>query len=179
MKHARLVFGLVLAALVAVALAVSLVADAPARPRPAGWRDEWAQLPLLKEGDWSLDPLERGVVQGEFFLASDQLAGCLQRYGGQDGAVVKLELLVETERGGTHFEYVEPLEARADLPAGLVPCLTRTLEQVQPLPTPGLAEDTRWRLEVNFLLPPLAELPRVPWWKRFFPSRRPGADRVG
>lgn len=179
MKRARLGIGLLLLVAVVAALLASFVVEPPARPRPAGFRDEWAGLPLLKEGDWSLDSLKRGVVQGEFFLSTDGLAGCLQKHGNVEGAVLKLELLVETERGGTHLAYVET-QPRADLPDGLVSCITHTLEQVQPLPTPGLGEDTRWRLEVNFLLPPSGELPKPPWWKRLLPrSRAFSGNHVG
>ena len=158
-------------------LAVSLLSDEPSRPRPAGWRDEWAGLPLEHERDWSLDPLKRGVVQALFFSSTDALTKCLQKHGGPEGAVVKLELLVETEQGHTHFEYVEP-EPRAELPAGLVSCVTRALEQAQPLPTPRFPDKTRWRLEVPFLLPPPSALPRAPWWRRFIPERRK-EDHIG
>ena len=178
MKRATLVVGLGVLIAVVVMLLASFGVEPPARPRPEGWRDEWAGLPLLKEGEWSLDSLKRGVVQGEFFLSTDGLTSCLQRHGEVEGAVLKLELLVETERGGTHLEYVEA-EPRTDLPEGLVSCLTHTLEQAQPLPTPGLAEATRWRLEVNFLVPPVAELP-LPWWKRLLPrSRTFSGNHVG
>ena len=170
MKRARLVVGVLLLVALVVALLGSFAVEPQGRPRPTGFRDEWAGLPLLKEGEWALDPLKRGVVQGEFFLSTDGLAGCLQKHGNVEGAVLKLELLVETERGGTHLEYVDAQPARADFPAGLVSCITHTLEQAQPLPTPGLPENTRWRLEVSFLLPPIAELPKRPWWKRLIPS---------
>jgi hypothetical protein len=158
-------------------LALSLLNDQPGRPRPVGWRDEWAGLPLEHERDWSMDPLKRGVVQALFFGSTDQLTGCFQKFGGETESVVKLELLVETEQGHTHFEYVEP-EPREDLPAGLVSCITRVLEHAQPLPTPRTPENTRWRLEVPFLLPPLADVPKPPWWRRFIPERR-SEDHIG
>ena len=47
---------------------------------------------------------------------------------------------------------------------------TRTLEGAPPLPTPNLPEGPRWRLEVSFLVPALADLPKVPWWRRFIPD---------
>ncbi len=168
MKRAALIVLVVAIALVA-ALAVSLL-DPPRRARPDGWRSAWDSLPLIKEGAWAVDTLQRGVVQGEFFLATDELAQCVRKHRGGEGATVMLELLVETEHGQTHFEFVDA-EARSELPAGLVSCVTRALENAAPLPTPALPEGTRWRLEVSFLVPPVADLPRVPWWERFIPER--------
>jgi hypothetical protein len=160
--------GLVVAIALVVVLVMSLL-DAPRRPRPEGYRSEWDKLPLLQEGDWSIDSVKRGVVQAQFFLSTEGLTHCVQRYGGS-GANVKLELLVETEHGVTHLEFVEA-EPRTDLPEGLVSCVTRALEAADPIPTPALAEGTKWRLELNFLVPPLADLPRVKWWDRFIPER--------
>lgn len=179
MKRPQLIALAVVIAVVG-ALIASIVMDPPRRPRPEGWRTEWDALPLLEEGDWAMDSLKRGVVQAEFFSSTDELAHCVRKHGGE-GATVMLELLVETEHGGTHFEYVEA-EPRTDLPDGLVSCVTRALESAAPLPTPGLPDGTKWRLEVGFLVPPLAELPKVPWWQRFIPERwRPGrpAPHVG
>ena len=169
----------VVVAVVVFAIAASLLIDGPRRPRPEGWKAPWASLPLIKEGEWAVDPLKRGVVQGEFFHATDGLSHCVRKHGGAEGAVVKLELLVETEHGVSHFEYVDA-EPRADLPEWLVSCITRTLEEAIPLPTPGLPEGTRWRLELSFLVPPLEELPQVPWWKRWLPRPGPsGGNHVG
>lgn len=176
MSRPRLVL-LVLGATAMVAgVGLSLLLDAPRRPRPAGWKDPWAALTLEREGEWAADPLERGVVQASFFSATDRLTHCLQQFGGPAGSMVKLELFVETEAGATHLEYVDA-EPRPDLPEGLVWCLTRTLEQGLPVPTPRLPEGTRWRLEVAFLLPPAGDLPRAPWWRRFAPNTwHPGND---
>src|SRR4051812_37416023 len=101
MNKRALIAGLVVAIALTGVLITSLM-EAPRRPRPEGWRSEWAALPLLTEGEWAMNPLQRGVVQGEFFSSSDELAHCVQKYGGS-GTRVKLELLVETERGATHL----------------------------------------------------------------------------
>ena len=130
-----------------------------------------AELPRL------LDPIRRGVVQGQFFVSTDELAHCVQKFGGS-GANVKLELLVETEHGVTHLEYVDA-EPRSDLPAGLMPCVTRALEGAEPMPTPGLPEGLKWRLEHEFLVPPLTDLPKVKWWQRFMPERWRGPPSTG
>ena len=164
----RVLLGLAAAVLVA-GLGLSLLLHAPARPRPAGWKDRWAALPLEREGEWSADPLKRGVVQASFFSATDSLTLCLQKYGATGGEVVKLELLVETEQRGTHFEFVEA-QPRPDLPEGLVSCVTRVLEQGEAVRTPGVPEGTRWRLELAFLLPQPADLPPAPWWRRLLPD---------
>lgn len=169
MKRAKVIL-LVAAAAAIAALAASLLLPAPRRPRPEGWRQPWAGLPLLQEGEWAVDRVKRGVVQGEFFSATDELAHCVQQDPSAEGEVLELELLVETERGYTHFEFVDS-PPRDDLPDGLVSCVTGTLEAAAPLPTPGIPEGTRWRLAVKFLVPPLKELPRVPWWKRWLPER--------
>lgn len=172
MKRALLIVLVVVIALVA-ALVISLLGP-PRRARPDGFRSAWDNLPLVKEGEWAVDSLQRGVVQGEFFLATDELAQCVRQHRGGEGATVKLELLVETERGQTHLEFVDA-EPRPDLPGGLVSCVTRALENAAPLPTPALPEGTRWRLELSFLVPAVTDLPRVPWWDRFIPERwRPG-----
>ena len=182
MKPARVILAVVAAVSLLAVLVGSLLADAPRRPRPAGWRAPWDALPLLKEGEWAVDPVKRGLVQGEFFLATDELGQCVRRHGGAEGEVLELELLVEAEHGGTHFEYVDAAP-RTDLPAGLVSCVTRALEAVEPLPTPGLPDGTLWRLQLNFLVPPLADIPPVPWWKRFLPegwrSGRSSGTHVG
>ena len=168
MKRAPLILLVVVIALVAL-LAFSLL-EPPRRARPEGWRSAWDSLPLIKEGEWAVDTLQRGVVQGEFFLATDELAACVRKNRGGEGATVKLELLVETEHGQTHFEFVDA-EPRSDLPSGLVSCVTRALENAAPLPTPALPEGTRWRLELSFLVPPVTDLPKGPWWERFIPER--------
>jgi len=108
-------------------------------------------------------------VQASFFSATDSLTHCLQKYAAPGGAVLKLELMVETEHGGTHLEYVEA-SPRADLPEGLVSCLTRVLEQSPPVLTPGIPEGTLWHLELAFLVPQPADLPPAPWWRRFVPD---------
>lgn len=169
MKRAHTLVLIVAALSAVLALAASLLLDAPRRPRPEGWRAPWEGLPLVKEGEWAVDATKRGVVQGEFFLVTDELSQCVRKHGGED-AEVKLELLVETERGGTHFEYVDAQPGH-HAPRALVSCVTRSLESADPLPTPSLPEGTRWRLEVTFLVPPLKELPQVPWWKRLLPER--------
>ena len=182
MKRSVRVLLVLVAFSVVTGLAVSILGEAPRRPRPPGYRAEWDGLPLKLEGEWALDATRRGVVQGEFFLATDELAPCVQRHGGS-GATLKLELLVETEQGGTHFEYVEAQAVPGPpVPEGLASCVTRVLEGTAPLPTPGLPESTRWRLEVNFLVPPSSDLPRVPWWKRFIPERwrgSPSGNHIG
>lgn len=182
MSRPRLAVLVLLAAGFTLALGAFLFLDQPARPRPAGWKQPWERLPLEPERQWAVDGLKRGVVQASFFNATDHLTDCLQHHGGPEGALVKLELLVETEQGGTHLEYVEA-EPRTDLPAGLMPCVTRALEAATPVPTPRLLEGTHWRLEVGFLVPPLADLPRAPWWKRLLPERwrqpRSGGSHVG
>ena len=177
-KRARLVLASVGAAVLVAGLVLSLVLEPPRRPRPPGWKDAWAALPLEREGEWALDPLKRGVVQASFFSATDRLTGCLQKHPVPAGSTVKLELLVETEAGGTHLEYVDAAP-RPDLPEGLVSCLTRTLEQGLPVPTPRVPEGTRWRLELAFFLPPAADLPRAPWWRRFAPDAWHGGNDVG
>ncbi len=180
MKRSRYILLAVAIALVA-ALVISLL-DPPRRPRPDGYRSAWDSLPLIKEGEWAVDTLQRGVVQGEFFLATDELAQCVRSHRGGEGATVRLELLIETERGQTHLEFVDA-EARPELPSGLVSCVTRALENAAPLPTPALPEGTRWRLELSFLVPPVTDLPGVPWWERFIPERwrsgRPSGTHVG
>lgn len=176
MKHRGLIAGLVVVVALAGVLVTSLM-DAPRRPRPEGYRKEWDALPLLQEGEWSLDAVKRGVVQGQFFVSTDELAHCVRKFGGS-GASVKLELLVETEHGVTHLEYVET-EPRSDLPEGLMPCVTRALEGADPIPTPALPEGLKWRLELNFLVPPLAELPKVKWWQQLLPERWRGSRSTG
>lgn len=171
-----MLLGLGAAALV-VGLAAELLLYQPRRPRPEGWRAPWDGLALLKEGEWATDPLKRGVVQGEFFSASDQLEHCVRKYEGNEGQVLVLELLVETERGGTHFEFVDA-DAHPVLSKQFVACVTGVLERAVPLPTPGLPVGTRWRLQVHFLVPP-AQPAHGPWWKRLLPGggpTRPGND---
>ncbi len=179
MKRSVKVMLVLMAFAVLISLMVWITGDVPRRPRPPGFRAEWEGLALSPEGEWALDATKRGVVQGEFFLATDALAACVQEHGGE-GANVKLELLVETEQGGTHFEYVDAAVHPDTDPVHpersrgtelLLSCVTRVLEGAAPVPTPGLPESTRWRLEVNFLVPPLSELPKVPWWRRFIPAR--------
>ena len=164
----RVLLGLAAAVMVA-GLGLSILLRAPARPRPAGWKEPWAALPLKREGQWTADPLKRGVVQAAFFSATDSLTLCLQKYDGAGGEVVKLELLVETGQRGTHLEFVEA-QPRPDLPEGLVSCVTRVLEQATAVRTPQLAEGTRWRLELAFLLPQPGDLPPAPWWRPFLPD---------
>jgi hypothetical protein len=168
-SRARRVVLVLAASLLVAALGLAILLQAPARSRPPGWKDPWARLPLEPEGSWTADPLKRGVVQASFFSATDSLTACLQKYPAPGGVVIKLELLVETEHGGTHLEYVES-SSRPDLPEGLVSCVTRVLEQGAPVLTPGVAEGTRWRLELAFLLPQPADLPPAPWWRRFLPD---------
>ena len=168
MKRAR-VISLIAAIVVIIALAVSLLGDAPRRPRPEGFRASWDKLALLQEGEWAVDQFLRGVVQAEFFVSTDDLSRCVQKYGGS-GASVKLELLLEAEHGATHVEFVDA-EPRTELPEGLVSCVTRSLEAADPLPTPAVAEGSKWRLEYSFLVPPIADLPRLKWWERFIPER--------
>lgn len=173
----RGILSLLAAAALAVALFAMIFLYQPSRPRPEGWQQPWAALPLEHEGDWAIQPLKRGVVQACFFSATDTLTRCLQQYGAPEGAVVKLELLLETEHGGTHPEYVVAAP-RSDLPGGLVSCLTGALEAVTPVRTPQLPEGTLWRLEVPFLVPPLADLPVAPWWRRWVPAQwRPPGSR--
>jgi hypothetical protein len=178
MKQRALIIGLVVAGAL-IGVIITALMDAPQRPRPDGYRKEWDALPLEKEGDWAIDTLKRGVVQGEFFTSTDELAHCVQKFGGS-GASVKLELLVETEQGATHLEYVEA-EPRADLPPGLMPCVTRALEAANPVPTPALPEGLKWRLELNFLVPPISDLPKLQWWQRLMPERwrGPPTSHVG
>lgn len=181
MKKRGLIVGLVVAVALVGVLVTSLM-DAPRRPRPEGYRREWDALPLLAEGEWALDAVKRGVVQAEFFVSTDELAHCVQKYGGS-GATVKLELLVETEHGVTHLEYVDVAsgdpEPRTVLPEGLMPCVTRALEGADPVPTPALPEGLKWRLELNFLVPPLEDLPKPKWWQRFIPERWRGPPSTG
>lgn len=176
MKKRGVIAGLVVAVALIGVIVTSLM-DAPRRPRPEGYRKEWDVLPLQKEGDWAIDALKRGVVQGEFFVSTDELSHCVQKFGGS-GANVKLELLVETEHGVTHLEYVDS-EPRTDLPEGLMPCVTRALEGADPIPTPALPEGLKWRLELNFLVPPISDLPKVKWWQRFMPERWRGPPSTG
>lgn len=170
----KLIFGLVAAVLI-VGLAVQVLSGEPRRPRPPGFRAAWEGLALTAERDWSLDTFLRGVVQGEFFSASNQLAGCVKDFDGAGGEVLVLELLVETERGGTHFEFVAA-QPHPVISQDLSDCVTRVLEQAQPLPTPALPDGKRWRLQVHFLVPPSEQAVEDPWWKKLLPGRwRPRA----
>lgn len=173
-RRRGLLVGLGAAALVFALAAELFLMSAPRRPRPEGFRAPWDGLPLLKEGEWSTDALKRGVVQGEFFSSTDELAHCVKKYDGAQGQVLVLELLVETERGGTHFEYVEA-EPHPVISQALSGCVTRVLEQAVSLPTPALAEGTRWRLQVHFLVPPTSEVVEDPWWKKLLPGRWRGS----
>lgn len=177
MRKRGLLLGLAAAAIV-VALAAELFLIERRHPRPEGWRAPWDGLPLLKEGEWSTDALKRGVVQGEFFSSTDELAHCVKKFDGAEGQVLVLELFVETERGQTHLEYVDAAENSA-VPRGLSSCVTGALEHAVPLPTPAVPEGTRWRLQVNFLVPPASEVHEDPWWKRLLHWERRSDDHVG
>lgn len=165
----KLIFSLVAAVIIA-GLALQVLSGEPRRARPPDFRAQWEGLALTAERDWSLDPFLRGVVQGEFFSATDQLARCVKEYDGAEGEVLVLELLVETERGGTHFEFVDA-QPHPVIAQDLSDCVTRVLEQAQPLPTPALPEGKRWRLQVHFLVPPTEQVVEDPWWKKLLPGR--------
>ncbi len=164
----------------ALALAVLVLAAAvlvfgathydPRRPRPEGWEAPWRALPLEPETSWAPDALKRGVVQRLFAQATDELTECSQEYFRAKVAdVVPLELLLEAGAEGVRLAYVVT-PPRADLPAGLLPCLERAIEKSKPVAGPGLAPGTRWRLGLSFLLNPVSDLPSPPWWERFVPA---------
>jgi len=153
---------LVVAAGVTVALGVF---EPRERPRPEGWKKEWEGLPLEKESEWAIVNAKRGAVQAIFMEATDRLGHCVQKYQPKEGEVIVLELMTETESEGTHFEWVD-----ASTKDAFSACLSAALEGGALVPTPGVPAGTAWRLEFHFLVPPLADIPKTPWWRKFLPD---------
>lgn len=166
--------GLLLVA-AAIAVTLGLFAQPRSRPRPEGWKREWEALPLEKESEWAVVNAKRGAVQAVFMEATGRLSHCVQKYQPKEGQVLVLELMTETVAEGTHFEWVEA-EAKEALPRGFAACLTAALEGGVLVPTPNVPAGTKWRLQLSFLVPPLSDLPQLPWWRRFLPDTwRPAA----
>ncbi|MFZ5441903.1 MAG: hypothetical protein ACOZQL_18000 [Myxococcota bacterium] len=151
---------------------VSFVGSAwdPPRARGPGWRAPWDALPLETEERWAPDRQRRFLVQALFAGAVDELTECTEEYFHErDSKLVQLELLIEVGKGGAQLTWVVP-ESRPELEAGLLPCLTRALEKTKPVPAPGVAVGTRWRLGLSFVLNPVDALVSPPWWQRFVPD---------
>ncbi|MBL8914885.1 MAG: hypothetical protein JNM17_29540 [Archangium sp.] len=144
----------------------------PRRERPEGWRAKWDALPLDDESVWSLQKTRRDVVLQFFVRATDELTHCNQEYfRGTESTATKLELLIEVNGGAAKLMYAVG-ESKPEFPPGMVACVERALEKVQPVTHPGLAgtNDTRWRMGLNFLFHPPLELPPARWWDRFVPD---------
>lgn len=152
------------------------------KPRPEGWRRDWEQLPLDAESSWSLDAVKRGAVQQGFLTATPALSRCVQVYHPPEGQHLRLELYMETGAEGTELEWVDAAPNPA-VPPNFVRCLVSALEGAGVGPTPRVPAGTRWRIEYHFLVPPLTDLPALPWWQRLFPggwkSPRPSGNRAG
>lgn len=160
-------------AVLVLGLLAALVLVAPwrqtRRVRGPDWNQPWAGVALTPEREWATDATRRRVVQVSFLSATPALTRCLQEYAVPEGQVLTLHLWVETEPRGTHVEYADVVPG-ASLPAGFDQCLMRALELAGPVATPEVPVGTRWRLTVDFLVPPASSLPRVPWWKKLVPE---------
>lgn len=181
MKRAAIVVAALLVLGGGVVLALGLGAP-PVKSRPEGWRREWEQLPLDAESAWSLDAVKRGAVQQGFLAATAELSRCVRVYRPPEGQHLRLELYTETVAEGTELEWVD-VEPNPAVPTSFVRCLVSALEGGGVSPTPRVPAGTRWRIEYHFLVPPLTDLPEVPWWQRLFPggwkAPRPSGNHVG
>lgn len=166
---------------VGVVLALGLGAP-QVKPRPEGWRREWEGVALDPESTWSLDAVKRGAVQQCFLAVTPELSRCVQVYRPPEGQHVRLELYTESIAEGTELEWVDA-EPNAAVSPDFVRCLVSALESGEVSPTPRVPAGTRWRLEYQFLVPPLSDLPVVPWWQRLVPGGwappRPSGNHVG
>jgi hypothetical protein len=151
-----------------VVIALGLLEPGP-RARPADWAKEWTAAPLELEGDWSMNPHKRGALQQVFVAATGPLSRCVQAHRPPEGQQLRLELFTETVAGGTELEWVE-VEETARVPDAFRRCVVAALEGTEEQRTPNVPPGTRWRLEYHFLVPPLSDLPPVPWWERYLPG---------
>lgn len=160
--------GAVLVLAVGVVVASGLLEPKP-KARPEGWASEWSAAPLELESEWAMNPVKRGALQQVFLAATGPLSRCVQTHRPTEGARVRLELFTESVAEGTEFEWVDADEKAAVSPA-FRGCLVAALELTEEQPTPQVPPGTRWRLEYFFLVPPLTDLPQLPWWERYLPG---------
>lgn len=151
-----------------IVIALGLFEPKP-KARPADWAKAWSAAPLELESDWSMNPSKRGALQQVFMAATGPLSRCVQTHRPPEGQQVRLELFTETVAEGTEFEWVDA-EETASVPAAFRQCVVAALEGTEEQPTPKIPPGTRWRLEYHFLVPPLTDLPPVPWWERYLPG---------